>query len=159
MRKMNHEKYIIDSDAYHWINILMTWSWLLPENYRVWLLNCFGDLFLILQDGSVHVLLTDAGELKRLASSKDEFTTLIERSQNAKEWLLIPLVDRLVAAGKLLRPGHCYSYQQLPILGGTYDIDNISERAIGEYLSWLGSVYQQFAKLPDGRRVRFKLTD
>ena len=42
----------------------------------------------------------------------------IDEDDNANDWLMIPLVDRLVAAGVLLKPGECYSFLTPPSWAG-----------------------------------------
>ncbi len=86
--------------------------------------NRFGDLFLIMLDGSVHMLDIGAESLTKLAESRDEFARIIDEDDNAADWLMIPLVDRLVEAGVLLKPGQCYSFVTPPILGGEYSVEN-----------------------------------
>jgi hypothetical protein len=97
------------------LNALSGWQWLLPTEFTVWLMNRFGDLFLILPDGSVHMLDIGAGSLTKLAESRDDFARIIDEDDNADDWLMIPLVDGLVATGVNLQPGQCNG-MLIPIL-------------------------------------------
>ena len=69
------QDYLIDQDGIDWPRVLSDWSWLLPPMATVWLVNRFADLFLILEDGSVHMLDVGAGTLCRVAESRDDFDT------------------------------------------------------------------------------------
>ena len=116
-------------------------------------MNRFGDLFLILPDGSVHMLDVGGGSLTRLAESRDEFTRIIDEDDNADDWLMIPLVDRLVEAGVLLEPGQCYSFVTPPILGGEYSVENTMVVPIPEHYGLYGSYHEQLRDVPDGSKV------
>jgi hypothetical protein len=47
--------YLIDQSGIDWPKALASWSWLLPPEFTLWLVNRFADLFLVLPDGSVHL--------------------------------------------------------------------------------------------------------
>jgi Domain of unknown function (DUF1851) len=114
---MNVHDYLIDHSNVDWADLLSDWKWLLPPEFTVWLMNRYGDLFLILPDGIVHMLDVGGGSLTKLANDRDEFARVIDEEGNAEDCLMIPLVDRLVKAGVLLEPGHCYSFVTPAILG------------------------------------------
>jgi hypothetical protein len=48
--------YLIDQSGIDWPKALCSWSWLLPPEFTLWLVNRFGDLFLVLPDDTVHML-------------------------------------------------------------------------------------------------------
>ena len=74
----------------------------------------------------------------------------------ADDWLMIPIVDQLVASGVVLGAGQCYSFRQLPVLGGTYTPENRMAFPIREHFGGWGSVHRQMADLPDGSHVIIK---
>src|SRR4051812_471803 len=117
---MNIHDYLIDHAGLDWKALLEEWRWLLPPEFTVWLLTRVGDLFITLPDGSVHVLDVGAGELRRVADSRADAYAKIDEPKVAEDWLMIPVVDQLVASGCVLGPSQCYSYKMLPILGGSY---------------------------------------
>ena len=149
--------YIIDHQSLDWATILVDWDWLLPEEFSVWLMNRYGDLFLIFDDGSVHLLDIGAATIERLAESREDFSFKIDEDNNANDWLMIPLVDRLVEAGKTLQAGQCYSFVISPILGGEYSVENTAILSIGEHYSVYASIHQQIKDLPDGTQVVLKI--
>ncbi|MBL8204395.1 MAG: DUF1851 domain-containing protein [Blastocatellia bacterium] len=146
--------YIIDHQNIDWGTILADWAWLLPEELTVWLMNCYGDLFLIFDDGSIHLLDVGAGTIERLADDKDDFCQKIDEGNNANQWLMIPLVDRLVEAGNLLSEGCCYSFVISPVLGGQYSVENTATLSIVEHYSLYASIHQQIEDLPNGTTVK-----
>ncbi len=154
---MQLEDYLIDPTSYNWNAIVKTWKWLLPETFEIWLVNRFGDLFMVLADGSVHWLQTDSGNLVMLAASEKDFEFLIRQGDNFNQWFLASLVDHLVAHQITLAPGQCYGYIALPRLGGAYDLNNIRPISMAEYLSFLGKIYDQLRHYPDGTNVEIKI--
>jgi hypothetical protein len=88
-----------------------------------------------------------AGTVTKLAESRDQFCQKLDEGGHASEWLRVPLVDRLVAAGVRLRPGHCYSYRVLPVLGGQPTVENTMVRPILDHYRTYGSVHGRFRNL------------
>jgi hypothetical protein len=137
---MSVHDYLIDQTDFDWRNLLAGWTWLLPSEFTVWLMDRFGDLFLTLPDGSVHRLDVGAGTLTKLADSQDEFCQNMDEGDHANEWLSVPLVDRLVSAGVHLLPGTCYGYRVLPALGGTRTVENVTVVGIVEHYRTCGAI-------------------
>ncbi len=145
--------YIIDHSGFDWPNLLSNWAWLLPETLTVWIMNRFGDLFVVLDDGTVHMLNVGCGSLKKVAESRDDFGVLLDEGDNANVWLMIPLVDELVASGMTLQPGQCYCFRQPPVLGGNYTLENVGMLPVHDYYAGYGSIHRQISDLPDGSQV------
>ena len=69
------------------------------------------------------------------------------------DWLMIPLVDELVAAGITLEPGQCYTYRVLPIVDGDYSVENTTVVEIDRHLTEIGSIQATVRDLPNGSLV------
>lgn len=145
--------YLIDQSSIDWPRTLGSWSWLLPHEFTLWMVNRFADLFLVFPGGTVHMLDTGTGTLMRVAESRDDFCSRIDEEDNASQWLMIPLVDQAVAAGMVLQPGHCYAFKLLPVFGGQYAVENIVPLPICDYLIACGSIHNQLQDVPDGAQV------
>ena len=156
-RLMNVHDYLLDHAGYDWGHLLRPWGSLLPPEFTLWLMNRYGDLFLILPDGSVQMLDLGDGSLTKLAESREDFIRKIDEDDNADDWLMVPLVDRLVAAGMLLESGQCYSYVTPPILGGDYTVENTMVLPIPEHFGLYGSYHEQLEGVPDGTKVVIKV--
>jgi hypothetical protein len=152
---MRVEDYLIDHQDFDWPTILADWAWLLPQDeFTIWLMNRYGDLFLVVEDGTVHMLNVGGGSLEVLAESRDEFCRRLDEGNNANEWLMIPLVDSLVKAGKVLESGRCYSFIIPPVLSGEYTVGNTATLPIAEHYGVNASIHDQIKDLPDGTQVR-----
>jgi hypothetical protein len=152
---VNLHDYTIDHASFDWQKMVATWHWRLPSQFTTWIMNRFGDLFLKTEDGRIHVLRLDDGTLRCLADSRDHFCDLLDRGNNANDWLMIPLVDRLVAAGKTLKPGECYAFIQIPIVGGDYAVENVAVRTVESQYAALGPIFEQLEGVADGTSVTF----
>ena len=100
-----------------------------------------------------------SGELSRVADSRDDACAKIDQPGVADEWLMIPVIDQLVASGCVLGPGQCYSYKILPVLGGSYKAEERVLLPIREHFGAWGSLHRQIADLPDGAEIEIKVTD
>lgn len=155
---MEPTDYLLDHSDLDWPRLLQAWSWLLPPELTVWLVNRFGDLFAILDDGSVWKLDLGLGTFEKLADDRDAFCDEVDRDGKAADWFLVPLVDRLVEAGKILELGHCYGFVIPPVAAeGSYSIGNITPLPVAEVYGWMGSFHERIRDLPDGAKIQVKV--
>jgi hypothetical protein len=150
---MSIHDYLIEHDSVDWPNLLSPWASLLPRELTVWLMNRFGDLFLVFQDGTVHMFDVGLGKIKKVASSRDDFGKKLDEGDNANQWLMIPLIDELVRAGVYLQPGECYSYIKPPIMGGDYSVENTAVLPIAKHYGFYGDFHEQTKDMRDGTPV------
>jgi hypothetical protein len=151
--------YLIDHAGFDWPRLLADWAWLLPPGAAVWLDNRFGDLFLVMPGGSVHALDLGAGTLTKLSQSREDFCEKVVEEGNADQWLMVPLVDELVADGLVPGPGQCYGFKVPPLLGGAYAVENAAVLPVAEYLGFCGSLHRQVAAVPDGGHIVIDIHD
>ena len=156
---MNIHDYLIDQSGKDWSDLLSPWNWMLPKTFTVWIVNRFGDVFMVLDDDSVHMLDIGSGLLSRIASNRDEFADLMDQDGNADDWLMIPLVDELVASGLFLSEDQCYSYRVAPVLGGSYSLDNFEVTDLSVHYAIFGQINEQIKDIPDGTSIEFSIEE
>jgi hypothetical protein len=154
---MNVHDYLIDQNGKDWAELLSGWLGALPPSFTLWLVNRFGDVFVVFEDDSVHMLDVGIGAIRRVADNRDHFSTEIDADNNANNWLMVPLVDRCVAAGLNLGDNQCYGYKIPPMLGGEYAVGNFEPTDLSVHYSFLAEIYQQTKDLPDGAQIRLVL--
>ena len=154
---MNIHDYLIPSLELDWSSLLQEWKWLVPPEFRVWMFTRSGDLFLTLPDGSISWLEVGGGELCRVANSRDDFCNKADEPGIAENWFMIPIVDQLVEMGEILKPNQCYSYRLLPIIGGSYGVENRVALPVREHFGFCGEVHRQIADVPDGGKVSIEI--
>ena len=131
---------------------LSCWSSILPTPVRVLQTNLFGDAFVLVRDGTVHMLERACHSAQRIALSEEEFWREIE--DDARGWQLRRLADRCRLSGKILADGECYAFATLPVLGGEYTVQNIQITQWREWFAYTSDMFQQIKDFPDGTTVR-----
>lgn len=151
--------YLIEQSGIDWGTVLKPWGWLLPKEFTLWMVNRFADLFVFTDDGAVWMLDVGAGSFMKIAENRDDFCNKMDDDDTANYWLMIPLVDQLVAAGITLASGQCYGLKIPTVLGGKCSMDNCGPLSIKDYLGAYGSMHEQVRDLPDGAQVQLKIVD
>jgi len=154
MATINTNDYLLDQGGFDWDTLLAGWSGILPETFTLWLVNRFGDLFVIVEDGAVYFLQIATGEFTLVAESQDQFAVLMDVPRDANNWLLIPVVDQCLAAGMQLQHGKCYGFKVPLILGGNYGMDNVFIADLSQNYGFLAGLWSQTKDLADGSQVR-----
>jgi hypothetical protein len=140
--------YLIDPSGHNWTDLLSAWSPILPEEFNLWLVNKVGDAFLIVQDGSIHVLDVGMGVFNHVADNREDFADRV--AESADGWLLKYLIDDCLVSGKFLRDGQCYGYKVPPMLGGKYASDNLEPTTLSVHYGMLADLYQRTTNIADG---------
>lgn len=151
---MNLTDYLLPQEGHDWAMLLSDWRGLLPGNFTIWIVNRIGDLVVVLDDGSVHLLDVGAGRLTRLADSREGFVDALDEGDNASQWLAVPLVDACTAQGMSLAADECYGFKVPPMLGGTYDVSNLEPTSLAVHYALLAQIHQQIQDLPEGTPIR-----
>jgi hypothetical protein len=156
---MDISDYLIDQAGKDWRTLLEDWMPPLPSTFTLWLVNRFGDLFVVTDDNVVHMLDVSAGAFKRVADNRDHFAQLLDLDGNANNWLMIPFVDSCRAAKMTLGPNECYGFKIAPLLGGKYELANIEPTDIAVHYSTLADILKQAKDLPLGTPIKAVMTD
>jgi hypothetical protein len=157
MTPINISDYLLDQAGFDWQTMLAGWADVLPASFTIWLVNRFADVFLIAEDGQVYFLDVAGGTFSRVAESRGQFADLADLPQNANDWLMIPLIDKCVDVGMLLRPGQCYAFKIPPLLGGGYDVGNVAPVDVVENYAFLADIWSQTKGVRDGTPVRLHI--
>jgi hypothetical protein len=152
---MNIHDYVLEHAGWPWGELLRHWTWILPPRFTVWIVNRFGDLFIRLDDETIHHLDTGSGTLRQIAPTRDAFCALCDAPEQANFFLMVPLVDELVAAGRTLGPRECYSYRLAPAFEGIFTVDNVVVRPIADHYDIFGPLHKLTKNVPDGAPIEF----
>ena len=143
--------YLLDPSGHNWTDLLSGWSSILPEEFNLWLVNQFGDAFIVVPDGSIHVLDLGTGTLMHVADNREDFADRI--AHNADAWLLTYLIDECTASGKFLAAGQCYGYKVPPMLGGKYTVENVEPTDLSVHYQLLAQIVEKMKGLPEGTPI------
>jgi hypothetical protein len=139
-------------------DLLSCWQWKLKDEMRILMITNLGDLFLEGTDGYIYRLLTDGGEMIKIANSKSEFEDLLKEEKNIDNWLLPLLMEKLINADLTLKENEVYSPIKMAILGGNYDVSNFLPTDMSVHFAFTGQISEQVKDLPDGTPVNIKIT-
>lgn len=134
--------------------LLSEWHWLIGKNRIPILITAFGEPFV--QDsrsGEVFFLNIDEGLMAKVAVGLDDFKGQLNSDDFWEKYLPIQVVGDLRLAGSVLSFGEVYSFKIPPILGGTYELENIEICDIQVHFSILGQIHRQVKDLPDGAEI------
>jgi hypothetical protein len=135
-------------------DICSAWHWRIQEQKSIVLISKLGDMFLLGKDGCIYWLQTDCGDLVKIADGLQHFEALLSVEENLDNWFLPSLLETLVNSGKILKPNEVYSYKKLPVIGGSYTIDNIEPTDVSVHFALAGQICEQIQNLPDGTKVK-----
>lgn len=140
-------------------SLAASWEWQIGKDFTPLLFTALGDMFYQSDKGeAVYWLNTGTAEVERVADNVDAFNQLL-REEIADEWLLPPLVEALIEAGKVCAEGECYTYVTLPVFAeGEYTVENFNPVPAREHFELTGSVLQELQDLPDGTNVNIDIT-
>jgi hypothetical protein len=136
---------------------LSSWASVLPAMARVLRTNLFGDVFLVDETGSVHMLERGACSITQIARSEEEFWRHVD--EDADGWQLRGLADECRRVLKPLGDAQCYAFTTLPVLGGPYAAENVWVASWTDWFPFTAAVFEQIKDLPDGAKVTFKIVD
>jgi hypothetical protein len=139
-----------------WPGLLADWRSLVPEGSSPWLLTKFGDLFVTQPDGKIGMLQVSNFQYAVVAKDQTDFREWLVDPDKLSEWFFAPLIDKLVAAGKPLGAGQCYSFIQALGLGGTPSAVNIASIPVENHFRGWGKIFRQVGGLPPGTQIVVK---
>ena len=108
-------------------------------------------------DGRIWWLETGGGAFKEIAASRTDFDRLLEDGEQVKQLLLAPIVEEYIRAHGPFPLGKCLGFTQLPVLGGSYTLDNRWLAPAVEHFGLTGHIHSQIRDLPDGTKVRIEI--
>lgn len=153
------QDYLIQQEGKDWGALLSAWGWFLPESFTVWMVNRFGDMVLVQDDGTVCFFDPGAGKMNQVASSREEFADLADDPEKFDLWFMPQIVDSLLQSGLSLKDSQCYGYKLPPGLGGSYELDNIEATDLSIHYHILGQIFEHIKDVPDGTKITFQIKD
>jgi hypothetical protein len=136
---------------------LAEWRWRIGGGAKIVALSRSGDAFVSQSDGKVWWLDTGAGELEEVATSAEAFFELLADSSEANRLLLGAVVEQFIRLHGAFPAGKCLGFTQLPMLGGSYALENRWLAPAIEHFGVTGSMHRQLRDVPDGTKVDIRV--
>jgi hypothetical protein len=117
-----------ESDALAWLGY---WGGRVTGRVAPVFMSKFGDWFLRRPDGGTDELSIIEGTYSTVASTPEEFTSLVNKQEWQERHLLSFQVSQLHERGIIPQPGQCYGFTPHPAVSGRIDIDRVLLMVIG----------------------------
>ncbi|HEX8546199.1 MAG TPA: T6SS immunity protein Tdi1 domain-containing protein [Cytophagaceae bacterium] len=145
--------YLVPIEKLNLGQLLETWKWLTGKDKTVIALTKMGDAILKDSNNSLYHLDTGGGEIELKSKNYlDFFEGKLEGEEY--ELILLPnLVEELKDKGQMLGMYQVYAFIKIPLLGGTYNTDNIYIVDLYEHYSLTGEFHFKLKDLPAGTDV------
>lgn len=121
--------------------------------------NDFGNLIVRDQLGRYWRLCPEDLYCKVVADDRDALDLLIEEDEFQDDWIMRAIVEEARTMLGPLGPGRKYCLRIPGVLGGEYGGGNLASMSLVELVESSGKIAVQINGLPDGARVRFRLTE
>lgn len=135
-------------------DLLSEWRWLVPCTYSLHMVSALGDAFVSDATGHIFWLNVGRAELTEIADTKDAFDHLRQQSDYANQWFAPLLVGDMLASGKSLAVGQCFSPKIPLTLGGALEPANFDVCDLSVHFHTLGQIQAQVKSLPVGTPVK-----
>ena len=119
---------IPESDARTWLGY---WSGMVGAQVAPVFMSKFGDWFLRRPDGGTDELSVIEGTYSSVASTPEEFTSLVNSQAWQEQHLLSFQIEQLHERGIIPQAGRCYAFAPHPALLGRIDIERVILMDIG----------------------------
>jgi hypothetical protein len=132
------------------------WSWTGLVPAEVINANPFGNVIVKAIDGAYWRIRPETLTCEKVADDHVAFFK-VWKSQNFRfDWDMATLVS--IAKDKLgtLEEDRCYCFKLSPVLGGTYDGNNMSSISIKELIAFSGHLAERLKDVPDGGKVKIE---
>ena len=136
-----------------------TWSWCGIEPVEVVGENDFGNLMVKDVHGKYWRLCPENLSCTVVAENREELDALSKDQEFLRDWHMNALVDYAYERLGVLPEGRKYCLKIPGVLGGEYGGDNVATIGLEELIGASGHLAKQIKDLPDGAKVRIRITD
>lgn len=150
----------IPLDEFDHERALEAWRWLMPPEFKPTLMSAFGDWTLMAPDGGIYLMDTLEGQLTRIAETGREYNYCVDNDEEKRDrWLMEGFVMGQASRGVFLEKGQCFGFVIQPIIGGSFEADNIKPHNIIAYQTVVGGLHKQIRGLPPGATISKFIVD
>ncbi|MDC7685258.1 DUF1851 domain-containing protein [Asticcacaulis sp. BYS171W] len=135
------------------------WGWVGFDIDRVLMLNAFGNVLFLSQDGQYWRICPEDLGCEIVATTEAEYQALLADEEFQLDWEMEKLVEVAVDTWGALPEGYSYCFKIWSPLGGEYAPDNIGMAPTAQVIGAAGNVALQIKDLPDGAEIQVKVVD
>ncbi|GAA1786497.1 hypothetical protein GCM10009682_05760 [Luedemannella flava] len=131
---------------------LAGWRWLGLDGLTAQFTSYFGDVFLSSADGW-WFLDTIEGNLKLTWPTREALEVDLATEEGQNRYLLAPLAEAAQRRGLTLGPDQVFDFMPPPVLGGSFDVANITVEDFVISINIAGQLHQQLRDRPPGTPI------
>jgi hypothetical protein len=135
------------------------WGWKGVRPCAIIMQNAFGNVIFTDDEGRYWRICPEDLSCDVIAADSERFERVRESESFVTDWGMQALVDQARAAIGTPTAGECYCLKIPSVLGGAYVIQNIGTIDRAELIAASGHIAEQIKDLPDGAKIRLRVTD
>jgi hypothetical protein len=135
------------------------WAWKGVRPRALVMQNAFGNVIFTDEGGQYWRICPEALSCEVVATNGEEFAELQSTDEFLRDWVMQALVDRVRPTLGLPTGERCYCLKIPATLGGAYALENVGTIDRAELIAFSGDLAKQIDSLPDGTRIRLRVTD
>jgi hypothetical protein len=139
--------------------IATAWGWKGVRPRAVIMQNAFGNVIFTDDEGQYWRICPEDLSCNVIAVDSEGFERVQESENFVIDWEMQGLVEQAIAAIGTLTAQRCYCLKIPGVLGGAYAIHNIGTIDRVALIAASGHIAEQIKDLPDGTKIRIKITD
>lgn len=139
--------------------IKIAWEWIGISPQKLYWVNKFGNIILKDKGGCYWLMRPEELSCAIIAWTEDEMAKLWKSDDFILDWEMTALVELAENKFPQSEPGQCFYFVTPPVLGGSYDIENIQTIPIMELIAFSGDIAYQIKDLPEGSQIKLVITD
>ena len=139
--------------------IATAWGWKGVRPRAIVMQNAFGNVIFTDDEGRYWRICPEDLSCDVVAVDSNEFARLRASDGFLIDWAMQALVDQASAAIGTPTAGRCYCLKIPAVLGGAYALHNVGTIDRAELIAASGHIAEQIKELPDGTKIRLKITD
>lgn len=136
-----------------------SWGWIGIKPEEIIGQNDFGNLIIRDVLGKYWRLCPEDLYCNVVAENQEQLDSLYKNQEFLIDWYMSSLASEAKEKYGILEEGRKYHLAVPGVLGGEYEISNICTIVQIEQIRFSGDLAYQIAELPDGAKIKLKITD
>lgn len=137
----------------------LAWGWIGLRPQKLCWINKFGNVILKDEGGCYWLMRPEELSCEIIAWTDEEMENLWKDNDFILDWEMTALVDLAEEKLGINSKDRCFCFITLPVLGGSYGVENIKTVSLLELIAFSGNVAKQIEDLPEGSQVKIVVTD
>jgi len=135
------------------------WGWIGVRPQKIYWVNKFGNIILKGEGGCFWLVRPEELSCEIIAWTEEEMKKLWKDDDFILDWEMVALLDLAEVKFGKNENNRCFYFVISPVLGGSFDIENIQTVPLLELIVSSGDMAEQIKDLPDGAQIELKVIE